>query len=53
MPIWLRIFTFKTIQEHMDKLAEQAKQASGKTTAKAPIKGPNVKPDFTTKRSSK
>ena len=53
MPIWLRKFTFQTIQEHMDKLAEQAKQASGKNTAKAPIKGPNVKPDFTTKRSSK
>ena len=53
MPIWLRKFTFQTIQEHMDKLAEQAKKASGKNTAKAPIKGPNVKPDFTTKRSSK
>ena len=37
----------------MDKLAEQAKKASGKNTAKPPIKGPNVKPDFTTKRSSK
>ena len=53
MPIWLRIFSFKTIQEHMDMLAEQAKKASGKKTDKAPIKGPNVKPDFTTKRSSK
>ena len=53
MPIWLRKFTFQTIQEHMDKIAEARKQASGKNTTQAPIKGPNVKPDFTTKRSSK
>ena len=37
----------------MDKVAEARKQASGKNTTQAPIKGPNVKPDFTTKRSSK
>ena len=53
MPIWLRKFTFQTIQEHMNKLAEQAKKASGQTTAQPPVKGPDVKPDFTTKRSSK
>lgn len=53
MPIWLRKFTFQTIQEHMDKLAEQSAQARGQASTKAPVKGPNVKPDFTTKRSSK
>lgn len=53
MPIWLRKFTFQTIQEHMDKLAEERKAASGQASTKAPLKGPNVKPDFTTKRSSK
>lgn len=37
----------------MDKLAEQAKKASGQASTKAPVKGPNVKPDFTTKRGSK
>ena len=53
MPIWLRIFTFKTIQEHMEKINEERKAASGQASTKAPVKGPNVKPDFTTKRSSK
>lgn len=37
----------------MDKLAEERKAASGQASTKAPVKGPNVKPDFTTKRSSK
>ena len=53
MPIWLRSFTFKTIQEHLDAKAEAQNQASGQASTKAPVKGPNVKPDFTTKRSSK
>jgi hypothetical protein len=53
MPIWLRNFTFKAIQEHMDKQAEAQKKASGQASTQAPPKGPGVAPDFTTKRSSK
>lgn len=37
----------------MDKITEARNKASGQASTKAPIKGPNVKPDFTTKRSSK
>ena len=44
---------FRGARSRTYKVAKQAEQASGKNTAKAPIKGPNVKPDFTTKRSSK
>jgi hypothetical protein len=53
MPIWLRNFTFKAIQEHMDKQVEAQKKASGQASTQAPPKGPGVAPDFTTKRSSK
>ena len=48
MPIWLRKFTFKCIQEHLEKAAEINKQKapSGKKTL-----GPNIKPSFTAKAS--
>ena len=52
MPIWLRKFTFNTIQEHLDKIDEARKKASGKQTLDPP-KGPGIKPNFTTKKASK
>ena len=52
MPIWLRTFTFKTIQEYLEKTQEAKEKAAGQASTKAPVIGPGVTPDFTTKRSS-
>ena len=47
MPIWLRKFTFKNIQEHFDKVSEQnKKQTAPKSKSSF---GPDIKPSFTSK----
>ena len=51
MPVWLRTFTFKKLNEYYEKEAEAAKKASGKSTLgnKVP-KGPAIKgADYTAK----
>jgi len=48
MPIWLRKFTFKTIQEHFDKQSEKNKEPPSESK---PAFGPNIKPSFTAKAS--
>ena len=57
MPIWLRRFTYTTIEDYFEKQAEeQRKQASGAETLtnKSKIaKPPTVKPTYTTKASKK
>lgn len=54
MPIWLRNFTFNKIQDYFDKKAEAANAASNVTSAQIPkISRPNIKPDYTTKASTK
>jgi len=50
MPIWLRNFTFKKINDYQSKLAEQSKKASPK---KQNTLGPNIQPSFTSKGSKK
>jgi hypothetical protein len=47
MPIWLRRFTFKKIQEHFDKQAEEAEKQQQMITNKTDIKEiarPNIPP---------
>ena len=50
MPIWLRKFTFKSIQEHMKKVSEASNKAQPK---KSLPKGPSIQPSFTSKSSKK
>jgi len=47
MPIWLRKFTFRNIQEHYEKAN---KASSNKTT---PARGPDISPSYTSKASKK
>lgn len=48
MPIWLRRFTFKKMNEYYEEEAKAAKKAGGKATSMP--KGPNIrKPSYTTK----
>ena len=51
MPIWLRKFTFKKIQEHYDKVSE-ASQTKKPPSKKRPV-GPDIKPAYTTQSSKK
>jgi hypothetical protein len=47
MPIWLRRFTFKKIQEHFNKQAEEAEKQQQMITNKTDIKEiarPNIPP---------
>ena len=54
MPIWLRRFTFSKLKEHYEKQNEEAEkinnQAKNKTSAP---KGPDIKPSYTSKASTK
>ena len=50
MPIWLRNFTFQSIKDFIEKQNEAKAKAQGKQTA-APAKGPNLRPNFTTKKT--
>ena len=51
MPIWLRKFTFKKIQEHHDKVAEASQ--TKKPPSKKRAVGPDIKPAFTTQSAKK
>ena len=62
MPIWLRRFTYNTINEHYQKEEEAYKKATNKgetVTANKPLAKPNVpdltkiKPTYTSKVSKK
>ena len=54
MPIWLRKFTFQSIQEHYDKEKEEYDKVNRNTKSKAPkISKPNIKPAFKTKALKK
>lgn len=50
MPIWLRNFTFKNIEDYNKRIAEQQKKAKPSTK---PALGPNIQPSFTSKSSKK
>jgi hypothetical protein len=50
MPVWLRRFTYQKILEHILKTNENQEQAS--TTAPR-LPGPDIKPSYSTKVSSK
>jgi hypothetical protein len=45
MPIWLRKFTFKTLQEHFDKQNEQVQEVKSAGKQSTAVKVPN----YTTK----
>lgn len=49
MPIWLRNFTFKQINEFYQEQKEESERQSGKP--KLTVAKPNVKPNYTTKAS--
>lgn len=53
MPIFLRNFTFKLIEEHYEKEQEEREKSSGRQSLKnTPPKGPDIrKADYTTKAS--
>lgn len=55
MPIWLRKFTFKKIQEYIDKQNEEAENLKNKSsnTTKADIARPAIKPDYSFKAPKK
>jgi hypothetical protein len=54
MPIWLRKFTFQSIQEHYDKEKDEYDKVNKNTKSKAPkINKPNIKPAFKTKALKK
>jgi hypothetical protein len=48
MPIWLRVFTFKKIQEYYEKEAEARKP---KQPAPKQIHRPGINPSYSTKAS--
>jgi hypothetical protein len=48
MPIWLRKFTFKTIQDHFDKLSEKS---NIQPTKPKKAFGPDIRPSYTAKAS--
>ena len=50
MPIWLRNFTFKKIQEWYEKKNEQNNSNTSSTT-KPKISRPNIRPDYKVKTS--
>lgn len=53
MPIWLRRFTFRKIQDFYDKKseAEEAAMKKAQGMQKAKIARPDIRPDYTTKAS--
>jgi len=58
MPIWLRKYTFKTIEEYYDKEQAAHKEAMNKSnnvqevSSEASIpKGPDIKPNYSTRTS--
>jgi hypothetical protein len=53
MPIWLRKFTFRKIQEYIDKQNEEVEKQRNKATntTKAEISRPAIKPDYSFKAS--
>lgn len=55
MPIWLRKFTFRKIQDYIDKQNEEIEKRSNKqtNTTKAEISRPNIKPDYSMKTPKK
>ncbi len=54
MPIWLRKFTFKKIQEYFDKQNEEIeKRKNTNIPTKTPISKPNIQPDYISKAPKK
>ena len=53
MPIWLRKFTFKKIQEYIDKVNESREKPQEKPPSKPKIDRPNITPDYSVKASPK
>jgi hypothetical protein len=53
MPIWLRKFTFRKIQDYIDKQNEEVEKQRNKATntTKADIARPAIKPDYSFKAS--
>lgn len=51
MPIWLRKFTFNSIQDHYDKVEKINKQSNNTKTPE--IKGPDISPSYSSKASRK
>jgi hypothetical protein len=55
MPIWLRRFTFRKIQEYIDKQNEEMekRQQSRSNTTKVDIAKPAIQPDYSFKAPKK
>jgi len=55
MPIWLRKWTFQTMQEYYEEQKEANKKAYNKNSSKkrGELKRPNIKPSYSTKASNK
>jgi hypothetical protein len=58
MPIWLRRFTFETLKEHYDKIAEEQSKADNllKNKNNKELSRPNIapkQPTYTTKAPKK
>lgn len=54
MPIWLRRFTFSKLKEHYEKQNEEAEKIKSQSKSKPSMpKGPNIKPSYTSKASTK
>jgi hypothetical protein len=58
MPIWLRRFTFETLKEHYDKIAEEQSKADNllKNKSSKELSRPNIapkQPTYTTKAPKK
>ena len=53
MPIWLRKFTFRKIQDYIDKQNEEVEKQRNKqtNTTKTDIARPDIKPDYSFKAS--
>jgi hypothetical protein len=55
MPIWLRKWTFQTMQEYYKEQQEATKEAYSKNSnkQKGQLNRPNIKPSYRTKASNK
>ena len=55
MPIWLRRFTFRKIQDYFDKQNEEIEKRTNKinNTTKAEISRPAIQPDYSYRASQK
>ena len=52
MPVWLREYTFREIQQYYQKQEEENKKLLNKNQTKKPkVLKPNVKPTYKTKAS--